>query len=162
MGGWTTGQASTGRSTDLSPLTGCGLSPPHVTLDPDIPHRGIRNPLGVTAKLVAEYGLAGNTVLVCGYAPGQLYAFAKLGMAFDLVLLDGSHTKSQVESEILVCDPLLRPGGLLVLDDINFWLGPRTVYENFPVPGYESVPLDSRVGVLKKGKSEPESPGEVK
>jgi hypothetical protein len=31
MGGWTTGQASTGRSTDLSPLTGCGLSPPQVT-----------------------------------------------------------------------------------------------------------------------------------
>lgn len=40
--------------------------------------------------------------------------------AFDLIHIDGSHTEAQALSDVRMWTGLLRPGGILVMDDINW------------------------------------------
>jgi len=71
---------------------------------------------------------------------------------FDLVLLDGNHDGGYLQREIEVVRDLLRPGGLLVLDDLQ-WDGVRSVFADLTAPGssFAVVAGDgSRVSVLRR------------
>jgi hypothetical protein len=119
------------------------------TIDPNLTHRGITNPFFIMSKLVKKYNLSKNSILICGYAEEQMRIFFSLGVNFDFILLDGNHDYQSVLNEINLADKLLKPGGLLILDDIDHWQGPQSLYNDFPFL-YEKIPLDSRAGVLRK------------
>jgi predicted O-methyltransferase YrrM len=120
------------------------------TIDPNLSHRGIQNPFNVANRLVMEFKLSRNSMLICGYSKEQMRLFANLKAGFDFVLLDGNHDYQTVIDEIGLADAILKPGGYLVLDDIDHWDGPKRVYAG-GIPGYNRVELDSRAGLLHKG-----------
>lgn len=119
------------------------------TVDPNLSHRGVENPFLITSKMVMEFGLSKNSILICGYSIEQMRLFASLGVQFDFIILDGNHDYDAVVAEIKHATSILKPGGYLVLDDIDFWDGPKKVYNSF-LSGYNKIVLDSRAGLLQK------------
>jgi predicted O-methyltransferase YrrM len=119
------------------------------TIDPNLTHREIQNPFLVASKMVSHFGLSKNSTLICGYGNDQMRFFADLGVKFDFIILDGNHEYETVVTEIGFATPILKPGGYLVLDDIDYWDGPKKVYNETPA-GYNRVTLDSRAGLLQK------------
>ncbi len=51
---------------------------------------------------------------------------------FDLCYFDGGHTWDSTGFGVLLIDMLLRPGGLLLLDDMDWAIGTSRYYENNP------------------------------
>ena len=119
------------------------------TIDLNIQHRGITNPLFMAKKLVDEFNLCKNSMLICGDSVSQMKIFYKLGVKFDFIILDGNHGFDEVLKEIYLSDQILKYNGYLILDDIDFWQGPKLHYKNFPLK-YEKIFLDDRAGVFKK------------
>ena len=119
------------------------------TIEANFKWHYIENPFLVANKLVRHFNLSSNSMLVCGYAIEQMNIFISQKAKFDFILLDGNHMYNDMVIEIDLSDKLLKPGGYLILDDIDFWQGPKSLYENFPL-NYEKIPLDSRAGVLRK------------
>jgi len=119
------------------------------TVDPNLKHRGIENPFLVATRMVSEFGLLKNSMLICGYGLKQMRLFAILGVKFDFIILDGNHDFQMVNDEIECATPILKDGGYLVLDDIDHWDGPKKVYNSGPA-GYNRIELDSRAGLLQK------------
>jgi len=119
------------------------------TVDPNLTHRYIKNPLLVLFQLVQHFNLSSNSMLVCGHANEQMRIFAAMGMKFDFIILDGNHDYSFVANEIKLADPILKSGGYLVLDDIDYWDGPKKAIDE-TLPGYVRIELDSRAGLLQK------------
>jgi hypothetical protein len=67
-------------------------------------------------------------------------------------LTAGNHDGDYLREELRYIDALLRPGGLLIIDDIgtSFWEGVRAVFENLSSGGgeYTQLGTDGRVGVF--------------
>lgn len=122
------------------------------TIDPNITHRGIDDPLCAANRLIMNFNLSSNSMLICGYAMEQMRILGLHKVKFDFIILDGNHDFDHVLTETKMADSLLNPGGHLVLDDIDHWQGPKSLYENFPF-NYEKIPLDTRAGVLRKPNS---------
>lgn len=80
---------------------------------------------------------------------------------FDVVVLDGNHDGDYLREELRHVDAALRPGGLLVIDDVgtSFWEGVKAVFEELSTGGgeYTQLGTDGRVGVLVRT---PHSEGE--
>ncbi|RTK93305.1 MAG: class I SAM-dependent methyltransferase [Neisseriaceae bacterium] len=119
------------------------------TIDANIPHRGVNNPLLVVSKLVENFKLQNNSMLIHGYAIEQMKILIKHQSKFDFILLDGNHNFESLKIEIELADKLLKTGGFLILDDIDYWDGPKKLYENFNL-GYEKIGSNKRAGILKK------------
>jgi predicted O-methyltransferase YrrM len=119
------------------------------TIDPNIPHRGINNPFLIIKKLVESYNLQKKSMLICGYAVEQMEILIKQKSQFDFILLDGNHNLESLKIEIELADKLLKIGGFLILDDIDYWDGPKKLYEDFNLK-YEKIPSTKRAGILKK------------
>lgn len=119
------------------------------TIDPNLSHRNIVNPFLIASEMVNYFNLSKNSTLICGYASQQMKIFASLGVKFDFIVLDGNHDYETVINEVVLAGLILKSGGYLVLDDIDYWDGPKKVYNEAPI-GYNKVMLDSRAGVLKK------------
>lgn len=125
------------------------------TIDLNIQHRGIHNPLLIASDMAKKFELTNNSTLVCGNALEQMNFFKKLGVQFDFILLDGNHDYENIIKEVTVADEILKDNGYLILDDIDHWDGPKKLYFNFHL-NYEVIPLDSRAGLLrKKGSTSP-------
>jgi hypothetical protein len=73
---------------------------------------------------------------------------------FDVAVLDGNHDGDYLREELRHVDVALRPGGLLVIDDIHtsFWAGVRAVFDDLSAEGsgYALVGNDGRVAVLAR------------
>lgn len=73
---------------------------------------------------------------------------------FDLALLDGNHEGGYLREELRDVDTLLRPDGLLVLDDVgvDFWDDLRDLFTELASGerGYTRLDHDGRVGVLAR------------
>lgn len=121
----------------------------YCTVDFNQIHRGIVNPALTISKAIDFFNVSSNSILIIGDSHKQMKLFEKCNFLFDFILLDGNHDKENVLREIFLADKILNSGGYLVLDDIDYWEGPRSVYDNFPLP-YKKVPLDQRAGLLKK------------
>lgn len=119
------------------------------TVDPNLSHRGINNPLLIASQLVSYFNLSKNSMLICGYSEDQMRLFDLMGAKFDFVILDGNHDYFTVMRELFLVDKILKPGGYLVLDDIDHWSGPKKVYNELSA-GYNRIELDKRVGLLQK------------
>ena len=118
-----------------------------VSVDPNIPHRGI---VDLEDKFVAcldAFNLHRNSMVINGYSlnknvsndgvtfdnynpntsfdnekgcTGVLQKLSKIGHKnFHFILLDGNHHSDYLTQEMELCSQLLDTGGLLFLDDIN-------------------------------------------
>jgi hypothetical protein len=152
-----------------------------VSIDPNIEHRGIDRPMEQVIRLLNQTGMQGNSLVLTGYSlqkslsndglhytPGydpkshfaselscekQLPQLAALcGEKFHFAVLDGNHEGGYFERELVWVDKLLRPGGLMVVDDVSeTWIEIQEVFRRFLAgDGYEKVFQDGRIGVLRK------------
>lgn len=151
-----------------------------VSVDPGIPHRDVAHPQDAVADLLAHFGLTERHLLLCGYslekslsndgvvfdgydpaaawsgeaAPENVLAtLAMTGSTFDVALIDGNHDPAYLRRELSALVGLLRPGGLLVLDDVDeWWEGIQALFDEV-VRGdwpFEQVLADGRIGVLRR------------
>lgn len=150
-----------------------------VAVDPNLPHRGVMNPQAHVAALLCACGLQKQVLMVAGYSSAKsisndgvvfegydpVAAFAgehacenvlqllpRLCPApFDVVLMDGNHEGAYLAREIEQTGALLRPGGLIVLDDVDeAWAEIQAVFAGLAGAGFEIVGTDGRVGVARR------------
>ena len=148
-------------------------------IDPNITHRGIANPAGKVLALLTRFGLETNCLLVTGYSlesnaanDGRDYAggfpadafsaepscanalpnLARVApAAFDFAVMDGNHDGAYLRRELREIVMLLRPGGVLVLDDVSSeWFEIERVFAELDATVFEKLGTDGRVGVLRK------------
>ena len=155
-----------------------------VSVDPNIPHRGIDVPQDLVTGLMTRYGLEANWLPISGYSlqrtavfdvlndPGASTAYAsyhgfsaaqalpnlaKVAGKFEFVLIDGNHDPDYLQAEIAVIEKLLRPGGLLFLDDVDedHWQGVAQVYEGLDKGRFRLLAYNGRVGMARRIRSGP-------
>ncbi len=151
-----------------------------ISIDPNIPHLGIEDPQSHALALLNTFGLQRSNVVVCGYTfektPGSdalpvegyeageawgreaacehvLPNLARTGAQFDVAVLDGAHIGSYARRELELLVRVIRPGGLVFLDDVDqTWEEIQAVFEDavagaLPVERFDH---DGRVGVLRR------------
>jgi len=151
-----------------------------VSVDPDLPHRGVERPQRVVCDLLSHFGLSNRHLLVCGYSlqkcfsndgvvfgdydPAAAWAaetapenvlpgLVATGHRFDAVFVDGNHDGAYLRQELAEITRLLEPGGVLVLDDVDEnWDQIRGLFHEVGNGGwpYEPVLADGRVGILRR------------
>jgi hypothetical protein len=143
-----------------------------VAIDPnDAEALGISAPQDHVIAVLEHFDLLGSVLLVSGYsferapmpvekarlvpaAPGSenvLPQLGRLGVSFDVALLDGNHGGPTVERELAFLERRLRPRGLVFLDDVtDAWPGVRDAYRTWLASGsFTEVGHDGRVGALR-------------
>lgn len=162
-----------------------------VALDPNLPHRGIENPLAKVLALLTHFGLGEHCLPVTGFSlernaanDGQDYAggfvagdaasavpscaqalpqLARLMPGgFDFAVMDGNHDGAYLRRELAHIAKLLRPGGVLILDDVSSaWFEIERVFDEADASLFEKLGADGRVGVLRlrPAESAAEGPG---
>jgi hypothetical protein len=142
-----------------------------LSIDPNVPHRGVSQPQGHVLALLQHHGLLANSLIVPGYTLEQSFGdpgapdaanlsrsaacvnvlknLATLGAeSFDLVLIDGNH--EHVERELNELRRLIAPGSIVVLDDIDDWQGVREALEGALAHGRSrELGSDGRLAVLQ-------------
>lgn len=147
-----------------------------LSVDPNITHRGISNPQNYVVALIAACGLSKNIAILAGYSgrksvsndgevfesydPAKEYQresacentltnIAKLRTkAIDLAFFDGNHEANYLRREIEQVLPLMRPGGFVVLDDVDdCWVEIKDVFRSLPALGLTPIGSDGRVGI---------------
>jgi predicted O-methyltransferase YrrM len=153
-----------------------------VSIDPNIPHNDIADPQTATLGLLGHFGYQRHNVVICGYSlektlgneglrsdrydPTKVHAeeaacenvllsLAELELPLDVVLIDGTHNAAYLRRELETILPPLRPGGLLILDDVtDVWVGIRELFGELGAPGspwpLQVVDHDGRLGILQR------------
>jgi hypothetical protein len=159
-------------------IVGADQSSLMVSIDPNIPHRGIMNPAQKAMKLLGHFGLQRNSLVLTGYSleknvsnDGEKYGtdydpianfgveiscesqLDLLGMLapqhFDFAVIDGNHEGTYLRREIMALDEVLKPGGLLALDDVC-WSAVGSVFRSLSSHDYEQTATDGRMGIMRK------------
>lgn len=149
-----------------------------VSIDPNIPHRGIDAPHDLVTGLMTRYSLEANWLPITGFtlartavrdvlnrrngptafasyhgfsATFSLRNLRRLGLKFDFVLIDGNHNAGYLKREIDVLAELVRPGGLLFLDDVDeYWEGVVEVFKSLDDRRFKRAAHKGRVGVVRR------------
>ncbi|WP_424986846.1 class I SAM-dependent methyltransferase [Microbulbifer sp. S227A] len=150
-----------------------------VSIDPNVPHRGVDAPQDLVVGLMNRYGLEDNWMPVTAFslepspvydlrnASGSATAFAsyhgqsasgglgnlhRLGCKFDFVLIDGNHTAWYLRRELAAIARIVRPGALIFLDDVDKenWQEVHAVFTGARSIGFDQVAHQGRVGVLRR------------
>ncbi|WP_353400715.1 class I SAM-dependent methyltransferase [Pseudophaeobacter arcticus] len=149
-----------------------------LSVDPAIPHRGIDAPHDLVTGLMTRYGLEANWLPVTGFslersgvadvlnrkashtrfssyngfsATESLRSLIRMGQKFDFALIDGNHSGPYLRREIKMLFELVRPNGLLFLDDVDEnWAGVVKVFENLDSGAFKRVAHENRVGVVRR------------
>lgn len=111
-----------------------------LSLDPNLPHRGINGTENWVTEVLRAFNLTDMVTRLWGYSlarsdareqvvepsgsgaipENQLRLLTKfLSGNIDFILLDGCHVSDYLESEISTAYELLRPGGAIFVDDIS-------------------------------------------
>jgi len=135
-----------------------------VSIDPNIPHRGIVDPQQHAFALLDHFGLLDMNVVVQGYTVGSSplegtaceHVLASLGRvaprSFDVVLLDGDHDEAYLERELSAVRELLTDEGVIVFDDVNerTFAGVVRVFERAAAEDrFSELGQDGRVGIVQ-------------
>jgi Methyltransferase domain len=151
-----------------------------VSVDPDIPHRGVAHPQRAVCDVLAHFGLAERHLLICGYSldkcfsndgvvfdgydPAAAWAaeaapenvlpgLVASGQRFDAAFIDGNHDAAYLQRELAEITDLLTPGGVLVLDDVDEnWDQISRLFDEVSNGEwpYERILADGRVGILRR------------
>jgi Methyltransferase domain len=108
-----------------------------VSIDPNLKHHGVEDPQRHVLALLDHFGLQRNSVVVCGYSlqraanetrvgtfadhpacEDTLRSFERLGVRFDLALIDGNHGQDYVRGELARLRGLLSDRAVLILEDV--------------------------------------------
>jgi Methyltransferase domain len=69
---------------------------------------------------------------------------------FDFAILDGNHDRGYLQAEIAKVRRLLKPNGLLLLDDVSeAWADIKKEYDELSSQGWRALGADGRVGILQ-------------
>jgi Methyltransferase domain len=149
-----------------------------IATDPNVPHRGVMSPQDHVLALLSHFRLQYRAIVVAGYSgrksvsndgvvfgeydPAQHFpreaacenVIANLvslfGRCIDIAVVDGNHEALYLRHEIHEIARALRPGGVLVLDDVdNAWAELRQVYLSLPATEWQDLGSDGRVGLLR-------------
>lgn len=149
-----------------------------VSIDPNLTHRGIHNPLDKVISCLNHFGLQSNAIILTGFSleksvsndgvkitpdydpaimfnsemscENQLPMLVRLMPdQFDFAVIDGNHEGSYLTREIDLIYRLLKPNGILVADDVN-WNELGRVYATLNPERFEPAGSDGRVGLAKK------------
>jgi Methyltransferase domain len=142
-----------------------------VSIDPNLRPRGIENPLEKVISCLNRYDLQSNSVILTGYSleksssdatdpearfdqefscENQLPQLARLmPECFDFAVIDGNHDEQYLTREIVAIHRVLKPGGLLILDDVD-WESAGGVYRTLDPQCHERLATDGRVGLAMK------------
>ncbi len=156
-----------------------------VSVDPNLTHRGISNPQAHVSALLTACGVQRNVMIIAGYSGRKSISndgvvfdgydpekeFSKecaceesirnlsalCPQTFDLIMMDGNHEASYLLEEIQTVLPLLKVGGVVILDDVDAaWAEIRGVFAQISNFGMKPIGTDGRVGVaLFMGKPSP-------
>jgi hypothetical protein len=146
-----------------------------ISVDPAMPHRDIDRPDQYVHMLLRAYGLSANSIVISGYSgdanirndgfiptggvePASTDAACEqvlrnlarlLPSRVDVVVLDGNHDAEYLRGELEQVATLLRPGGLLVLDDVSVhWQEIAAVFDRLMSgQAFEREESDGRVGI---------------
>jgi hypothetical protein len=142
-----------------------------VSVDPNVPHRGIHDPEAQVVALLHRFGLREANLVLTGYslerkadaqsegeylAAGEnvLGQLAVLGGRFDLVLLDGNHEGTYLRREVEALEPLLEDNAIVVFDDVRDWAGVAAVFsEVIDQERFATLGSDGRVGIVQLNQS---------
>jgi len=159
-----------------------GATPQVLSVDPNIPHNDIANPEQAVMAVLNHFGYQRFNMIICGYSlekslgnegvgtdaydpraafdselacENVLISLAELGVELDVAVVDGSHNAAYLRRELEVIVPMLRVGGLLVLDDVtDVWAGIRDLFGEIGSPDspwpLEIIDHDGRIGVLRR------------
>lgn len=153
-----------------------------VSIDPNLPHRNVHRPQEHVLWLLSRYRLTSNSLILTGYslekcmsndginfgfdprltfeqehAPiNQLpHLLSLCGAVFDLAIIDGNHDPDYLQREVAVLDALLKPDGMLALDDINpSWPQLQRVHQELRIK-YLDFGTDGRIALLVKPGQQP-------
>jgi hypothetical protein len=151
-----------------------------ISIDPNMPHLGIDDPQSHALALLGRLGLQSANLVICGYTlektPGTdgvpvedydaaeawerepacenaLPNLERLRLSFDVALMDGSHIGTYARRELQVVARMVRPGGLLFLDDVDDnWQEIAELFSEASAGAgpFERCGHDGRVGVLRR------------
>lgn len=125
-----------------------------IGIDPNLEHRGIKNPSYYVKLLLSNYNLDGIVLLIDGFSfkknlrndGGCLYSdnikinteygcynalenLYKIGnQKIDICMIDGNHFEEYLIGEIQNITPQLTDGAILILDDVKSWRDVRNVF----------------------------------
>lgn len=157
-----------------------------ISVDPGMPHRNVEQPELHVREQLQTFGLTANSIVINGYsrlgnarndgltalgdvvfpqrAAGIDAACEEvvpnlarlLGPTIDAVMLDGNHDGIYLRDELEPVARLLRPRGLLVLDDVTQgWKDIAEVFESLRVSStFDGLEYDGRVGVARRSLSQ--------
>ncbi len=149
-----------------------------LSIDPNLPHRGVRNPQEKVISCLNYFGLQGNAMLLTGFTleknasndgvkitsdydpaveygaelscENQLSLLSRLmPSAFDFIVIDGNHEAHYLSRETALAHRLLRTGGVMVMDDVD-WTSLGDVYRGLDPDLFEDLGFDRRVGLARK------------
>jgi len=70
---------------------------------------------------------------------------------FDFAIMDGNHERSYLQGETLIVKRLLKPGGILILDDVSdVWTEIKAEFDELRAKDWSAVAANGRVGVLQR------------
>jgi len=149
-----------------------------IGVDPNLIHRGIINPQEHVAALLTACGLQRNTMLIAGYSdtksisndgvawndynPADQFATEAgcervishldrlLAPRCHVAMVDGNHEAAYLRRELAALRPLMHPGGILVLDDVDvYWEELKEVFDQVETLGFRPITTDNRVGLAQ-------------
>lgn len=149
------------------------------SIDPNIHHEGVDNPLSKVIALLNHFGFQNRNLILTGYTleknissdghvsgsydpvvevehehscENQLDILDRMGgFKFHFCVIDGNHDPVYLRREIDSVDRLLKPGGILILDDVSRrWRDLQRVYQSIEPSKYDDLGTDGRVGILRK------------
>jgi predicted O-methyltransferase YrrM len=119
----------------LQALAENGVAPRHVLMDP-FQYGAYHN---AALRALRELGLEGGVEFYPEPSSLVLPRLVSTGRRFDLAFIDGDHSFDAVFLDLVYADQLLKPGGVVVFDDISWdgvFLTCRYAQTNY---GYETV-----------------------
>lgn len=148
-----------------------------ISIDPNLTHRGVARTMEAVLALLNHFGLEDRVAILTGYSleknvsnqaeifagydpvanwekeracTYQLDILSLLGRGgFDLCLMDGNHDPDYLWRELDRVQQLLRPGGLLVLDDVSTaWPDIQSVFSAISPSQFRKLGGDGRIGLL--------------